>query len=334
MIDGHTLPAGGRRALLGVLALVCSLALPGATRAQAPFPDRPIKLVIPFAAGGVYDAVGRPWAEKMGTTLGTFVVENRGGGGGSLGAASVASAAPDGYTLLLGGFGPNVVSPLSTSSKAYDPVQDFAPIALIAKGAFTIIVHPRLPASNLADLIAYAKSHAGELSYATAGVGSGNHLAGELFKSLAGLPDIRHVPYKGAGPALTDVLGGHVPMGTPSVNAQILALHRSGQVRVLAVTGPQRLPAAPDIATASESLTGMVAENFLMLFAPRGTPKAIVDRIHAASQQAVAFEDLKKAFTAGGLETVPDSDPQSAARFLADQLARWAPVIQAAGLKR
>lgn len=142
------------------------------------------------------------------------------------------------------------------------------------------------------------------------------------------------MPYKGAGPALTDVLGGHVPIGTPSVNAQILALHRSGQIRVLAVTAPKRLPAAPDIPTAAESLPGMVAENFLMLFAPRDTPKAVIDRIHAASAQAVAFPDLERAFTASGLETAPDSNPESAAKFLADELAHWAPLIQAAGLKR
>jgi tripartite-type tricarboxylate transporter receptor subunit TctC len=335
IMDEHVVPARRRRALVGALALVfSSLALPGLAAAQASYPDRPIKLVIPFAPGGVYDAVGRPWAEKMGLTLGTFVIENRGGGGGSVGAASVATAPPDGYTLLLGGAGPNVVSPLSAAGKIYDPVKAFAPIALLAKGPFGIIVHPGVPATSLAELIAHAKNQPGRLAYATAGVGSGNHLAGELFKSLAGLPDISHVPYKGAGPALTDVLGGHVPIGTPSINAQILELHRAGKVRVLAVTGPKRLSTAPDVPTAEESLPGMLAENFLMLFAPIGTPQAIIDRIHAASQQAVALEDLQKTFAAGGLETVRDSDPESAARFLAGELARWAPLIETAGLKR
>jgi tripartite-type tricarboxylate transporter receptor subunit TctC len=262
------------------------------------------------------------------------VLENRGGSGGSLGAAAVAAAAPDGYTLLLGGFGPNVVSPLSATSKTYDPVKDFVPIALIAKGPFAIIVNPSVPAANLAELIAYAKGHAGTLSYATAGVGSGNHLTGELFKSLAGLPDIAHVPYKGAGPLLNDVVGGHVPIGTPTLNAQILELHRVGKVRVVAVTGLKRLAGAPDIPTAAETLPGMMAENFLMLLAPHGTPKAIVERLHAASQKAVAFEDLEKAFAAGGLETVHDSNPDKAAKLLADELARWAPVVQKAGLRR
>src|SRR5262249_23654956 len=148
------------------------------------------------------------------------------------------------------------------------------------------------------------------------------------------LPDIGHVPYKGAGPALTDVLGGHVPIGTPSVNAQILALHRSGQVRVLAVTGPSRVPAAPEIPTAAQTLPGLLAENLLMLFAPPGTPKAIIDRIRAASTRAVAFEDLQQAFTAGGLETVRESDPETAGKFLQAELTRWAPLIAAVGLKR
>jgi len=305
-----------------------------AATARADYPDRPIKLIIPFAAGGVYDAVGRPWADKMGTTLGTLVPENRGGGGGSLGAAAVATAAPDGYTLLLGGFGPNVVSPLSATAKTYDPIKDFAPIALIAKGPFAVIVNPSVPAKTLAELIAYARSHPGTLSYATAGVGSGNHLAGELMKSLAGLPDIAHVPYKGAGPLLNDVVGGHVPIGTPTLNAQILELHRAGKVRVLAITGPKRLAGAPDIPAAAETLPGLLAENFLMLFAPPGTPRAIIERIHAASQKALAYEDLEKAFAAGGLEAVHDSNPESAAKLLANELARWTPVVQAAGLRR
>src|SRR5262249_17870012 len=150
IMDGHVLPARRKRtlagALVGALALaLSSLALPAT--AQAPYPDRPIKLVVPFAPGGVYDAVGRPWAEKMGGTLGTFVIENRGGGGGWVGAASVATAPPDGYTLLLGGAGPNVVSPLSAAGKTYDPVKDFVPIALLAKGPFGIIVHPAIPAT-------------------------------------------------------------------------------------------------------------------------------------------------------------------------------------------
>jgi tripartite-type tricarboxylate transporter receptor subunit TctC len=249
MSIGQLLRAGVP-ALVGIL---CGLALPGMALAQGAYPDHPIKLVVPFAPGGVYDAVARPWAEKAGAMLGTIVIENRGGGGGAVGAASVATAAPDGYTLLLRGAGPNVISPLTSATRPFDTLKDFQPIALVAKAGFAIVANPAVPAGNLTELVAYAKANPGKLSYATAGAGSGNHLTGELFKSIAGLPDIAHVPYKGAGPALADVIGGHVPLGTPTVNPQVLAMHRGGQVRVLAVTAPKRLASAPDIPTAQES---------------------------------------------------------------------------------
>jgi tripartite-type tricarboxylate transporter receptor subunit TctC len=320
---------------LSVLAAVlCSIALPGVALAQAAYPERPVKLIIPYAPGGVYDAVGRPWAEKMSATFGTLVVENRGGGGGSLGAAAGAAAPPDGYTLLLGGAGPHVVNPLTAGTRLYDPIKDFEPIALLAKGSFAIVVHPSLPAANLAELIAHAKSNPGKLSYATAGVGSGNHLTGELLKSLAKLPDIAHVPYKGAGPALADVVGGHVPLGTLSVNGQILSMHRSGQVRVLAISGPKRVATAPDIPAAQETVPGLVSENFIMLFAPKGTPKAIIERVRAASAQTLAPEDLHKVYAAAGWEAVRESDPEQAGKFLKAEIARWAPLVQSIGLKK
>ena len=325
-------PSGWK--IAGFISALCVLmVLPGVASAQSGYPDRPIKLVIPFAPGGAYDAIGRPWAEKMGTTLGTVVVENRGGAGGAVGAAAVATAAPDGHTLLLGGSAPHVVSPFTTSPQPYDPVKDFAPIALIARGAYAIVVHPEVPAKNLGELIQHAKNNPGKLSYATAGTGTGNHLAGEQLKSLASVPGIVHVPYKGAGPALADVIGGHVPIGIAALNPQIFDLHRSGKVRVLAVTGPKRLPVAPDIPTAAEAVPGMVAENFWMVFAPRGTPKAIIDRIHAASAKAIAFPDLQMAFTVGGLEPIRESDPESAGKFLQDEIARWAPLIRTLDLK-
>jgi tripartite-type tricarboxylate transporter receptor subunit TctC len=209
------------------------------------------------------------------------------------------------------------------------------PIALLARGAYAITVHPSVPANSLAGLIAHAKANPGKLSYATAGTGSGNHLAGEQLKSLAGLPDIAHVPYKGAGPALTDVVGGHVPIGILSVNPHIFALHGSGQVRVLATTAPKRLAVAPGVPTAVEAgLPGMVAENFVMLFVPQGTPKSVIDRLHAANELALAAEDLQQAFAAGGLEPVRQSDPDAAAKFLQAEIARWLPLIQALGLKK
>jgi tripartite-type tricarboxylate transporter receptor subunit TctC len=317
------------------MAVLCAVAsLPGLALAQGAYPERPIKLIIPFAPGGVYDAVGRPWAERMNTTLGTLVVENRGGGGGSLGAAAAAAAPPDGYTLLLGGASPHVVNPLTAGTQLYDPVKDFEPITLLAKGAFAIVVHPDVPVKSLAELVAHAKGNPGKLSYASAGVGSGNHLTGELLKSLASVPDIAHVPYKGAGPALADVLGGHVPIGILSINGQNLALHSSGKLRMLAVTGPRRIAAAPEIPTAQEAVAGVVSENFLMLFAPRGTPRTVIDRVRAASAQALASEDLQKIVATAGWEPVRDSDPEQARIYLQGEIARWTPVVQSVGLKK
>ena len=206
-------------------------------RAQA-YPTRPIRLVIPFPPGGAFDAVGRPLADKMRPLLGTVVVDNIGGGGASLGAAAVARARPDGYTLLLGGTLPHVNEALLKSQPLYDPVKDLVPIAAVAANVLCIAVHPSLPAQTLKELIAYAKANPGKLSYGHAGVGSIQHLTGELFKSLAGTPDIVQVPYRGTGPLITDLVGGQIPMGTPGVTGQVLEFHRSGKLRVLAVTSP------------------------------------------------------------------------------------------------
>ena len=192
--------------------------------AQARFPERPIRLVVPYAPGGVFDAVGRPWADRMKALLGTVVIENIGGAGGSLGAAAVARAQPDGYTILLGGGGALVINPVAASRTPYDPIKDFEPIALLVVTGLALVVHPSLPVHSLGELIAYAKANPGKLSYGSAGVGSVNHLTGELFKSLTGTPDIVHVPYKGAGPAVTDLISGQIPMVMPNVTGQIIEL--------------------------------------------------------------------------------------------------------------
>src|SRR6266704_4482448 len=221
---------------LGVAALAArSLTLQPAL-AQSKYPDRPIRLVIPFPPGGGYDAVGRPWAEKMKSVLGTVVVENQGGGGSSLGAAAVARARPDGYTILLGGSSTHITEAILKSRPLYDPLKDLEPISNVVVSAFALAVHPGVPARTLREFIDYAKANPGKLSYGHAGVGSIQHLTGELFKSLAGTPEIVQVPYRGTGPLITDLAGGQVPMGMPGVTGQLLELHRSGKMRVLAVT--------------------------------------------------------------------------------------------------
>src|SRR5438132_569206 len=234
-----------RRQFLHLAAGTAALpAVSRIARAQT-YPTRPIRLVVPFPPGGAFDAVGRPWADKMKPLLGTMVIENIGGGGSSLGAAAVARARPDGYTILLGGTQTHVNEALLKGRPLYDPVKDLDAIAGVAANALCIAVHPTVPAQNLKELIAYAKANPGKLSYGHSGVGSIQHLAGELFKSLAGTPDIVHVPYRGTGPLIADLVSGQVPMGTPGVTGQVIEFHRSGKIRILAVTSPKRLGASP-----------------------------------------------------------------------------------------
>jgi tripartite-type tricarboxylate transporter receptor subunit TctC len=329
--DAMRLP---RRRFLHLAATAAALpATSRIARAQA-YPARPIRLVIPFPPGGAFDAIGRPWAEKMKTLLGTIVVENIGGGGSSLGAAAVARAQPDGYTILLGGGGALVINPIASSRSPYDPIKDFEPISLLAIHTFALTVHPALPVRTLAELVDYARNNPGKLSYGSAGVGSLNHLTGELFKSLVGVPDIVHIPYRGAGPAMTDLISGHVPMIVPSMNGQLLEFHRAGKVRILAVTNPERLVGAPDLPTALEAgINGMVSQNLLGLLAPAGTPKPIVDQIAAATRACLADRSFQDQLVASGFELPPDSSPERMRRFVEGEIARWTPVIKAVGLK-
>ena len=311
-------------------------ALPAISRiawAQA-YPTRPIRLVIPFPPGGAFDAVGRPWADKMKPLLGTVVIENIGGGGSSLGAAAVARARPDGYTILLGGTQTHVNEALLKSRPLYDPVKDLDPIAGVAANVLCIAVHPAVPAQTLKEFIAYAKANPGKLSYGHSGVGSIQHLTGELFKSLAGTPDIVQVPYRGTGPLITDLVSGQVPMGMPGVTGQVIEFHRSGKMRVLAVTSPTRLIAAPELPTAAElGFPGMTVTGSIGLLAPAGTPIGIIEQIAQASRTVVAEPAFKQMLIDAGIEPTLNSNPEKFRQSLAADVALWAPVVKALGLK-
>src|ERR1043165_4466824 len=242
-----------RRKFLELLPAI--VGIPAALRpaqAQA-YPPRPIRLLVPFPPGGPFDAVGRPWAEKIKPVLGAVVIENIGGGGSPLGAAAVTRAQPDGYTILLGGTQTHVNEALLKSKPLYDPVKDLDPVVSVASYFLGIAVHPAVPIQNLRELIAYAKANPGRLSYGHAGIGTIQHLTGELFKTPADVPDIVQVPYRGTGPAIADLVAGQVPMGIVGVTGQVLELHRSGKMRVLALTSPKRIKAAPDIPIAAET---------------------------------------------------------------------------------
>jgi tripartite-type tricarboxylate transporter receptor subunit TctC len=311
-------------------------ALPAVSRfaqAQA-YPTRPVRLVIPFPPGGVYDAVGRPWVDRMKTLLGTIVVENIGGGGSWLGAAAVARARPDGYTILLGGTIPYVNEALLKSKPLYDPFKDLEPISSIAATCNSIVIGPALSAQSLEGLVAYAKANPGKLSYGHVGIGSTSHLVGELFKSLAGTPDIVQVPYRGAGPLLTDLISAQIPMGVVGMTGQVLEMHRSGKLRVLAVTSPSHLIAAPDLSTAAAAgFPGLTSHSSVGLFAPTGTARPIIEQIAHATRTALAEPDYQHFLVKAGFEPTVDSSPEKFRRSLEGDVAQWRPVVAALGLK-
>jgi len=313
-----------------------AVALPATARlacAQS-YPVRPIRLVVPFPPGGAFDAVGRPWADKIKPLLGTVVIENIGGGGASLGAAAVARARPDGYTILLGGTQTHVNEALLKSRPLYDPVKDLDPIASVAAYFLGIAVHPAVPVRSISELVTYAKANPGALSYGHAGVGTIQHLTGELFKSLVQAPDIVQVPYRGTGPAIADLISGQVPMGIVGVTGLVLELHRAAKMRVLAVTGPARLVAAPELPTAAElGFSGMTVTGSVGLLAPAGTPKEIIEQIAVASRTALAEPAYQKMLIDAGMEATLNSDPEKFKRSLAADVALWSPVVRTLGLK-
>jgi tripartite-type tricarboxylate transporter receptor subunit TctC len=227
-----------------------------------------------------------------------------------------------------------VVNPLATKRPLYDPVRDFAPIALLVVQAFALTVHPSLPVQTLTGLVDYVRRNPGKMSYGSAGVGSVNHLTGELLKSLTATSDIVHVPYRGAAPAISDLISGQIPFAIPAMSASVLELHRSGKLRLLAVTSPDRLLGAPDIPTAVESgIVGMVAQNPVGLFAPAGTPKAIIEQISQATAAALSDRKYQQQMIASGFEPALGSSPGKMGDTLESEIARWSPIIKSIGLK-
>ena len=320
-----------RDALRAIFLTAC--AMPFATAAaQERYPTRPITLIVPFAAGGLNDATARLWVENVKGPLGgaTLVVDNRGGAGGTIGTAEVARARPDGYTLLLGSSTTQVVNPAVMAKVPYDPLKDFTAISIFAVATATIAVHLSVPAKTLTELIAYIKANPGKISYGSAGTGSNSHLAGEMFKHLAGGLDMVHIPYKGGGAATADLLAGHILVASPHMTAQVLDLHTSGKIRILAVASPTRLQGAPEIPTSAESgLPGLIATTFNGIFAPAGTPADIVARIDGATQTAMKNEEFRDALIKGGFDPVAGIGGAAAQRYVADEIIRLTPVIKA-----
>ncbi|GGF68466.1 MFS transporter [Paracoccus acridae] len=312
-----------RRILLGS---ALALGLAGAAAAQ--FPERQITLVIPFAAGGSTDVVGRIVAERMSQELGQqIVVQNVGGAGGSLGAQQVAQADPDGYTILMGTVATHALNPLILKQKPYDPVTDFAPVSLLVLVPNVLAVHPDVPAQTVQELIDLAKAE--PLAYASSGNGTPLHLSGELFKAMAGV-EIDHIPYKGSGPALTDVLGNQVPIifdNLPSASGHI----SSGKLRALGVTTAERAPSFPDVPAIAETLPGYETYSWNALFAPAGTPPEAIEALAAAAQATMA-DPAVVARMGEFSATVVASTPAELGDHVTAEMAKWEPVVRDANV--
>jgi tripartite-type tricarboxylate transporter receptor subunit TctC len=302
--------------------------------AWAAFPERPIKLIVPFSPGGATDVVGRLWAERMKAKFGTVVTENKGGGGGVIGATEVARSTPNGETLLFGNSSTQVIIPAIADKPPYDPVKDFQAVYMMAISPTCIVVHESVPVHTLKEFIDYARANPAKLSYGSAGAGTMTNLSGELFKELIGVKDITHIPYKGSAPGVTDLASGHIPMMTPNVGGPLLQFHATGKVRILAIAANKRLAAAPDIPTAIEAgLPGMVAANFNGLFAPAGVPKDIITALADETRAAMADPEIQKLLITSGFEPVLDSGPEPAQQEVASEYARWTPIIKKLGFK-
>jgi tripartite-type tricarboxylate transporter receptor subunit TctC len=319
----------GGTTLLAGLAFCAALSL--TVQAQT-YPTRPITLIVPYSAGGGNDVLARGVGEPMGKILGeNIVIENHGGAGGTIGTLQAAKAAPDGYTLGLGGTGTLAIGPTLYPKAGYDPRKDFAPVGLIATSPLIILVNPSLPVKNVQELIALAKKQPGKINYASAGRGSGIHLGTVLFADTAGI-DIVHVPYKGSGPALTDLLGNHVSIYFSSLPPAI-GLVKSGKVRALGVTGLKRSPIFPDVPTVAEQgLPGFEAVLHYGIVAPAGTPRPIIDKLNAALRKSLESEELKKRLATEGAEPLPTTPEQYAADIDHEE-TKWSTLLKKVGDK-
>ena len=296
------------------------------------YPLKPIRLIIPFVPGGANDVIGRIVGIKITEAHGQqVVIENRGGAGGSLGVELAAKAPPDGYTLVLGNIANLSVNPTLYRKLGYNPLTDLQPITLIAKVPTILAVHPSLPAKNVVALIALARKQPGQLTFGTGGGGSGSHLTMELFKLQTKL-DLLHIPYKGVGPALIDLLAGQITMSFGAVPG-VLPYARSGRLRALGVSGPARIAALPDLPTIAQAgVPGFESTLWYSVLAPAGTPMPIVMRLHATLTRALQSADMKERFAAEGSEPI-GSTPQEFHAFIRSEIERWAVVIKASGMK-
>ena len=313
------------------LALALAICVSEMAAAQS-WPSRPIKLVVPYAPGGATDSVARQVAQPLGEALGQpVVVENRPGAGGLVGTEAVANAAPDGYTLLMY-VENNTIFPATVKQLHHDPVTSFTPITVLVRGSNVLAATPALPVKNLQELVAYAKEHPNALSYATPGTGTSQHLAFEIIRSAANL-DIVHVPYKGGGQAIVDLVSGKLELGMLGI-APTVPFLKDGKIKPLAVTGRTRSPILPDVPTVAESgFPGFQAEQWLGVVAPAQTPPAVIARLHEELTKVLRQKSIVDRMAAIGMEPAPNANPQEFARMIQDELKRWQAAAKAAQLR-
>jgi tripartite-type tricarboxylate transporter receptor subunit TctC len=318
------------------LALIAGLAL-AATAAAASaqdYPNRPVTLVVPYAAGGGLDVLARQIAQKLTERLGKpFVVDNRPGAGTVIGANSVAKAAPDGYTIMLGTSSSFAINATLHKALPYDPARDFAPVALVSNAPFLLLVNPALGVETVADLVALAKAKPAQLSYGSAGPGAPQHLSMELLKSMTGM-NVVHVPYRGDNPAVADLVAGHTQMQFAEPTP-VLPLLRAGKVRALALSATRRMAAAPEIAPLSEAgVPGFDFVSWQMIVAPAGTPREVVDRLHAEIKAVLSLPDIRAEYDRTGRISVDYLSVDELARFMRAEIARLGKVVEQAGIAR
>jgi tripartite-type tricarboxylate transporter receptor subunit TctC len=314
--------------MAGAAALVATL-LPAVAFAQT-YPDRPVRLIVPYAPGGSADIAARLISDEWGKALGKpLVVENKAGAGGNVGVAEVAKSAGDGYTIGLQTVS-LAINPALTPKMPYDTLKDLAPIGMVASSQHVLVVNEQVPAKTVKELVALAKSKPGKLSYASAGTGSTFHMSAELFKAVAGV-SIVHIPYRGGGPALSDTIGGQVEMSFPVLSAAQGHV-QSGKLRALGVTGPKRSPLMPDVPTIAEAgVPGYSFETWFMVFAPAGTPKPVIDKLNASLHAVLTAQAVKDRMAKEGFEATPSTPAQARAR-LEKELPQWAKLVKERGI--
>jgi tripartite-type tricarboxylate transporter receptor subunit TctC len=319
------------RIAFAALTLATWLGLSLEPAAAQPYPSKPIRIVVPFPAGGIADLYARLIGGRLTDAWGQpIVVENRTGAGGNIGADAVAKSPHDGYTLVMGSFGTHAVNVSLFSALPYDPVRDFAPIALVLEAEGLLVVHPSVPAQSVLDLIAYGRAHPGRLTFASAGMGTASHLAGELFKTMARV-EMTHVPYKGNVPAITDLLAGQTSLIFATMPT-VLPHVKAGKLRAIATIGSVRSAAVPELPTVAETIPGFEVNNWIGLLAPAGTPADIVRKWNGEVNRIMQSPDLKQRLLAEGARFAPNT-PEQFGAFIKDEIAKWAPVVKASGAR-